>query len=204
MIFFPEENSTDADFADKELADLSKSDAVFISVPFTEDREESPWAEESVVPTSKILSDNPSREYEVRVGQLTIIVADSHGNEYYRLTKVPKANQLENYLKKVSKEVEDANEKLQKNLDKARASLEEKSDRKGAIKSLLKNFKEDVVGLEAQEESIRMYHDILDAARSELAELKEAGDAEGLKALKKELDKTDLESEIDEALDEIK
>ena len=204
MIYFAEEHATEADFADKELAEISKSDAMFIQVSYTEDREKSPWAEDTIVPTSKILSDNPSREYDVRVGQLTIIVADSYGNEYYRMTKVPRANQLETYLEKVSKEVEKANDKLQKNLDKARSYLEEKSDRKNAVKYLLKNFKEGVVGLEAQEESIRMYHDILDAARSEIAELKEKKDADGLKELSKDLGKTDLDAEIDEALDEIK
>ena len=204
VIYFPEEGATDADFADKELARLSKSDAIFIRINYTEDREESPWAEDSVVPTSKLLSENPSRDYDVRVDQLTIIVADSYGNEFYRLTKIPSGSQLKSHLKKVRDKVEDANEKLQKNLDKARKSLEEKGDRKNALKYLLKNFKEELVGIEAQEESIRMYHDILDAARSEMAELKENGDIDGLKALKKDVDKTDLEEEVEEALDEIK
>ena len=204
VIYFAEENATDADFADKELAEISKSDAVFIQISYTEDREVSPWAEETVVPTSKLLSDNPSREYKVSVGELTIVVADSYGNEYYRMTSVPKASQLKSYLEKVTAEVEKANEKLQKNLEKARDYLDAKSDRKNALKYLLKNFKEGVVGLDAQEESIRMYHDILDAARSEMAELKDKKDADGLKSLKKDLDKTDLEKEIEEALDEIK
>jgi hypothetical protein len=203
VIYFPEENSTDADFSSKELAELSKTDAVFVKIPYTADREASPWAEESAVPTSKLLSDNPSREYDVKVGSSTVIVADSYGNEYYRLSKEPKADQLKAYIDRVKDQAEKATEKLQKNLDKAKAYLD-KEDRKNAVKYLLKNFDEDVVGLDPQEESIRMYHDILDAARSELATMVEKKDADGIKNLAKEFKKTDMEDEIDEALDSVK
>jgi hypothetical protein len=203
VIYFPEENSTDADFSSKELAELSKTDAVFVKIPYTADREASPWAEESVVPTSKLLSDNPSREYDVKVGSSTVIVADSYGNEYYRLSKEPNADQLKAYIDRVKDQAEKATEKLQKNLDKAKAYLD-KEDRKNAVKYLIRNFDEDVVGLAPQEESIRMYHDILDAARSELATMVEKKDADGIKNLAKEFKKTDMEDEIDEALDSVK
>ena len=203
MIYFAEENATDADFSGKDLAELSKTDAVFVKIAFTEDREVSPWAEESVVPTSKLLSDNPSRDYDVPVGRTTIIVADSYGNEYYRLSKTPKGDQLKAYISKVNDQSEKASEKLQKNLDKAKDYLD-KQDRKNAVKYLLKNFGEGVVGLTPQEESVRMYHEILDAARSELATMVENKDADGIKNLAKELKKTDMESEIDDALDSVK
>jgi hypothetical protein len=203
VIYFPEENSTDADFSSKELAELSKTDAVFVKIPYTADREASPWAEDSAVPTSKLLSDNPSREYDVTVGKSTVIVADSYGNEYYRLSKEPNADQLKAYIDRVKDQAEKATEKLQKNLDKAKTYLD-KEDRKNAVKYLLKNFDEDLVGLDPQEESIRMYHEILDAARSELATMVEKKDADGIKNLAKEFRKTDMESEIDEALDSVK
>ena len=203
MIYFAEENATDADFQGKELAELSKTDAVFIKISYTEDREESPWAEKSVVPTSKLLSDNPSREYDVPVGKATVIVADSYGNEYYRLNGTPKADQLKASVDKVKDQSEKAAEKLQKNLDKAKDYMS-KEDRKNAVKYLLKNFDEGLVGLDAQEETIRMYHEILDAARSELATLVEKKDATAIKSLAKEFKKTDMETEIDEALDSVK
>ena len=203
MIYFAEENATDADFSGKDLAELSKTDAVFVKIAFTEDREVSPWAEESIVPTSKLLSDNPSRDYDVPVGRTTIIVADSYGNEYYRLNKTPKGDQLKAYISRVNDQSEKASEKLQKNLDKAKDYLD-KQDRKNAVKYLLKNFGEGVVGLTPQEESVRMYHEILDAARSELATMVENKDADGIKNLAKELKKTDMESEIDDALDSVK
>jgi len=176
---------------------------VFIKINYTEDREKSPWAEESVVPTSKILSDNPSRDYNIQVGKSTIVIADSYGNEYSRMTKNPSGSQLKGYITKVKAQVDKTNEKLQKNLDKANDYLANE-DRKNAVKYLLKNFKEGIVGLTAQEDSIRAYHDILDAARSQMADLVEKGDSDGLKALKKDLDKTDMEKEVDEALDSLK
>jgi hypothetical protein len=203
VIYFASENATDAEFSDKGLADLSKTDAVFVKIAYTADREKSPWAAETVVPTSKLLSDNPSRDYNVPVGKVTVIVADSYGNEYYRMTKAPSTDQLKGYLKKVKDQADKISEKLQKNLDKANEYLTN-NDRKNALKLLLKNFKEGVVGLQAQEDSIRAYHSILDAARTEMAELVEKRDAEGLKSLAKDMDKTDMEKEIDEALAELK
>jgi hypothetical protein len=176
---------------------------MFIKITYTEDREKSPWAEDSVVPSSKILSDNPSREYKIEVGKMTVVIADSYGNEYSRITKQPKATELQGYIKKVKENVEKTSEKLQKNLDKANEALAAK-DRKGALKLLLKNFGEGVVGLTPQEESIRAYHEILDAGRTELAELTEKGDAAAMKALAKEFDKTDLEKEINEAIKAMK
>jgi hypothetical protein len=176
---------------------------VFVKVPYTEDREKSPWAEDTVVPTSKILSDNPSRDYNIAVGKATVIVADSYGNEYYRMTKTPSGDQLKGYIAKVKDQVDKANEKLQKNLDKANDYLA-KEDRKNAVKYLLKNFKEDVVGLQAQEDTIRAYHDILDTVRSQMAEMVEKGDKEGLKNLAKDVDKTDMEKEVKEAIDGLK
>lgn len=203
LIYFPDENDSDFAFADKELAAMSKDEAVFVKVPYTDDREASPWAKESVVPTSKILGDNPSRDYDVPVGKFTVIVADSYGNEYFRLTRKPSADQLRGYFEKVKDQVDKADKKLQKNLEKANDCLA-KEDRKNAVKYLLKNFKEGVVGLKAQEDTIRVYHDILDTARGEMAKLVEKGDTDGLKSLAKELKDTDMESEIDEALDDIK
>jgi hypothetical protein len=203
VIYFPRESDTDATLADKELAEISKTDAVFLRIPFTEDREKSPWLSDSAIPTSKILGDNPSRDYNVTVGKLTIIVTDSYGNEYTRLAKQPKADELKGYIKKVKENTDKMSEKLRKNLDKANEALAAK-DRKGALKLLLKNFSEGVVGLAAQEESIRAYHEILDAGRTEMARLTEKGDAAALKALAKDFAKTDLEKEIDEAIKGLK
>ena len=65
---------------------------------------------------------------------------------------------------------------------------------------LLKNFKDGQVGLEAQEESITLYHEIMDAAREELASLISDGDTDGLKKLAADMKKTDLEGEIKSAI----
>jgi len=203
VIYFAGENDTDASFADKDLADISKEDAVFVKVAFNADREKSPWAEDTCVPTSKILSDNPSRDYEIAVGKMTVVIADSYGNEYTRVTKQPKASELKGMLKNVKENADKTSTKLQKNLDKANEALAA-SDRKGALKLLMKNFGEGVVGLTAQEASIRSYHDILDAGRTEMAELTEKGDAAGLKLLAKDFAKTDLDKEISEAIKGLK
>jgi hypothetical protein len=199
LIYFPDENDNDRSFADKELAAMSKDKVLFVKVPFTEDREKPPFAEESVVPTSKILSDNPSREYDVQVGKMTVIIADSYGNEFYRLYKKPTARQLEGYVEKVKKLEERATDKLQHNLDKAKEYLD-KNDRGKALHYLLRNFKEGLVGVSQQQDSIRVYHDILDKARDAMDTMVKKGDKDGLKDLAKDVRNTDMESDVDEAI----
>jgi hypothetical protein len=203
VLYFTDEAASDFELYGEDFAELSKVDAMFIKIAYTADREISPWAEESVVPTSKLLSDNPSREYDVKVGKATVVVCDWFGNEYFRTDNNVKADKLKSMIERVSDEVEDANDKLQKNLDKANGYVE-KEDQKNAIKYLIKNFDEDVVGLDAQEASIRLYHEIMDGIRGQKDELVKKGDVNGLKELSKIVKKTDLEKEIDEAMETAK
>ncbi len=205
VIWFMGESESEADVADKEIAEVSKSDAVFIRVEYSADREESPWAEESVVPTSKLLSGNPSRDYDIRPGKSTVVIADSHGNEYFRMSSMPRANRLKTYIEKVDDAVEKQNEKLQKYLEKARDEVDG-GDRRKALRYLLKNFDDGngPVGLEAQEESIRLYHEIMDEIRTEVEALVEKGDVSALRSLEREVRNTDVEKEVEEAIDELK
>lgn len=205
FIFFPGEDekyNSDSYFYGKDLRDLADNEAVFVRVPYNGDREPLPDAELSPVPMPKLASDNPSRDYAVK-SYPTFIVADSYGNEVFRLGKNPKAGDLEKYFGEVSSRMDKTHDRLRKNLDKARQAVE-KGDTKGALSKILGNFKEDVVGLEAQEETIRLYHEILDGARSQAAELASAGDDESLrklKEMKKLFRNTELETEIQDLLD---
>jgi len=199
VLYFSDEADSDFELYGEDFAALSATDGMFIEIPYTDDREVSPWAETSVIPTSKLLSDNPSREYSVEVGKATVVVCDWFGNEYFRTDNRVKADKLKAMLVKVADLVEDSNKSLQKNLDKAVAA-NEKANTKDAIKNLMKNFEEGVVGLDAQEASIRMYHEIMDSLREQKDALVEKGDSNGLKELAKLAKKTDVEKEIDEAL----
>jgi len=203
VVYFPDEADSDFELYGEDFAELSKTDGMFIEIPYTDDREVSPWAEKSAVPTSKLLSDNPSRDYSVEVGKATVVVCDWFGNEYFRTDTRIKADKLKAMLVKVADLVEDANEKLQKNLDKA-TQANEKANTKDALKLLMKNFDEGLVGLDAQEASIRLYHEILDGLREQTAALVENNDIEGLKALAKLVKKTELEKEVDDAMASVK
>jgi hypothetical protein len=152
-----------------------------------------------VVPVAKILSDNPARDYGVPDGRSTLIVADSWGNELFRPGSVPNHKTLEGYLAKVESLVEKANKKLEKNLEKARKAHTE-GDRKDAIKYVLRNFDDGLVGMTAAEDTKTLYREIMDSAEAEVEKLVEKKDVEGLKTLARELRKTDLEKTIDEAL----
>lgn len=205
VVYFADE--TDGDFVlyGDDYAELSKSSAVFIKVPYTEDREESPWAEDSEIPTNRLLSDNPAREYDVRVGKATVIVCDWHGNEYFREDNKVRANRLEAMIKRVPDQVKKANDKLERNYERADKEKQD-GDIKGALRYLSKNFDDGngPVGLPAQENSIRLYHEIMDDSRAKIEKLEDARDVDGLKELKKELRRTALEDEIDEAIVSVK
>jgi len=167
-------------------------------VAYNENRDKAPESD-SPVPVSKLLSDNPAREYKVAVGKPLFVVADWFGNSYFRSDKKPSAAELKMMIDKIPGKVEDSNKKLAKTYDAAKTAWD-KTDRNNALKSLLKNFKEDVVGLEAQENSIRLYHEILDATRNKMNELHEKGDVDGLKGLAKEVKGTEVAKEIDAAI----
>jgi hypothetical protein len=130
-----------------------------------------------------------------------VLVCDWFGNEYHRTDCKVKAKNLEKMIDGVTDRVEDANDKLQKNLDRANKYVD-KEDTKKAIGYLIRNFEEELVGLDAQESSIRLYHKILDDVRAKKDEMVKKGDVDGLKNLAKEVKKTDLEKEFDEAIEE--
>lgn len=199
VVYFPGEKDDGSALAHPDIAFLSKNGALFIKVPYNADREKSPWETESVVPVSKLLSDNPSREYGIKVGRQTVLVTDSWGNDFFRFENVPTAEQLRASVKKVSDKSETVNKKLAKNYESARAAWD-KQDRTNALKAVLKNFKEGVVGVEAQQNSISLYHEIMDAARTSIADMASKGDKDGLKGLAKELKGTDAAKEIETAL----
>lgn len=206
LIFFMGEGDSDSAYMGDEIASISKDSVIFVRVPHTDNRELDPWAEETVVPTNKLLSDNPARDFEVKVGQRTWIFCDPYGNEMARSTKEMKGSTLKAQTKKVEKFLEKNEKDLKKCLEKAQEAEAEK-DVKKMMKYLLKNFKSGLYGYDSQEATTRMYHDQLDSARGEIAELTEAADEASIDKLKdmaKMYKKTDLEKEIDEAIETIK
>ena len=184
----------------KDIIALATNKATFIRVPYTSDREPG-WDDGSMVPTSKILGSNPSRDYGIKTYP-TMIVADCYGNECYRLTAKPDASSLEKKIDAVADTMKRSNERLQKGLESAKSAFETK-DRGKTLRTLVDNFKTGLVGLEAQESSVKLYHEIIDAGRKDLDEAVAAGGKDlvtRLKDLKKIFKDTELNKDIDAAL----
>ncbi|MBE7492804.1 MAG: hypothetical protein HS108_13765 [Planctomycetes bacterium] len=201
VVYFPGEGEGDTAWYGRELAEMAKKDAVFIRIPYNPDREKSLF-DESVIPTSKLLTDNPSRDYKIPVGKATVLVTDSWGNEYFRFSTPPKHPELKGAVDKVADKVDATNKKLQKTYDVAKAAWDKK-DHAGTLKAILKNFKEGIVGVSAQEETIRLYHELMDAVRAEVKDLSEKGGAEAekqLKTMKTTYKGTAVAKDIDTAL----
>jgi hypothetical protein len=184
--------------ADKDTKALVDVKAVFVRVPYTSDREKAPGTD-SPVPTCKLTSDNPTRDYGVKAYP-AFIVADKFGNEFFRIEgKKPTAKELDGYFGSVAKKVDDTSKKLQKSLEAANKSWGNK-DRKSALSNTLKAFKDGWVGYEAVEGYKRLYNELMDDARAEITKLADAKDAKALKALKSSLKGTDAEKDADAAI----
>lgn len=200
-----DDDSTDADYiSGKDIVELAKNKAVFIRVKYNKDREES-WDDGSMVPTSIILSKNPTRDYHIKVFP-TMVIADCYGNEYYKGTKKPDAAALKRYFESIADQMKKSNEKLQKKLDDAKKSFEAKDTAK-TLKALSENFATKIVGLEAQEGSIKLYHQVIEGGRTQIKDTVAAGgkDVEKkLKELKKTYKDTELAKEIDAAIKDLK
>lgn len=201
LIFFAgesEEQNSAGYMNEPSIKDLVDAKAIFVKVPYTSDKEKAP-STDSPVPVSRLLSDNPTRDYDVR-SYPTFVVADKFGNEYFRIqSKKPQAKELEALFEQVAGKAEDASKKLQKHLDAANKAWGQK-DRANALKSVLRVFKEGYVGLSPVEPTVRLYNEILEDARAEIKRLRESNDMKGLKALKAVLRGTEAEKEVDEAL----
>jgi hypothetical protein len=199
VLYFADESNSDFAVYGDEIAALSKDAAVFIKFAHNPDREKSPWAEESVVPVNKLLTDNPAREYKVSAGKATMIVCDWFGNEYFRPSSHSNADQVKRFLDQVSLKADKDNAALEKRLNKAR-KYADKSDVRRAIKSLVDNFETGIYGLPAQENSVQLYRELIQQGREKLSEAADKGDSTAIKELAKLYRDTELEKEADEAL----
>ncbi|MDC1142481.1 hypothetical protein OAU50_05280, partial [Planctomycetota bacterium] len=205
VIYFAGEKDNEFTVYGEGLRELSMKSAVFIKFEYNPDREDAPDEDEatSIVPTNPLLSRNPAKAYDVRIkAEGTLVVCDWYGNKHYDTKASSKVKAITALVEKVADQVEKDEKSLRKNFEKAQAAVK-KEDRKNAIKSLLKNFKDGKVGLAAQEESITLYHKIMDTARDDMADLSEAKDVEGLKKLAGDLKKTDVEDEIKAAIKDL-
>lgn len=205
ILFFMEEEMDAVDGSreihDKELAAMAKKgDAVFLLVEYNGDRTPS-LDTGSPIPTSKLASPNPGREYNI-TKYPSLLVCDYHGNEHNRFDKCPTVKDLKKKLEGLADAMEAAEQRLRKNVDIAKGQLEKK-DYRNFFKTLFKNFGEGIVGLDAQNEGIKMYREVIDTTREEINEILEKRPEDGsarLKALSKDFRDTELRKEIDDAM----
>jgi len=208
VLFFLDEGMSAVDATKmlhgEEIAKLSKESAVFILIEYNNDR--TPSLDTGCpIPSSKLASANPSRDYGI-TNTPSWLVCDYHGNDYTRFTRAPDAKQLATKIEEVTATMDLVNKRLQKNFDEAKKSLDAK-DTAGFLKHAMKNFKEGVVGLSAQEETIRAYNKTIDDARDEVDDIlsEKPKDAEKrLKEMQKTFKGTELAKDIKDALEIIK
>jgi hypothetical protein len=208
VLFFPE---ADLDLMDageqlygEKIHKVSDDSALFVLVEYNSDRTPS-FNDGSKVPTSKLLSPNLSRDYDVRKHP-TYIVCDWFGNEYKRYTKTPSEKALLKTIGGIKNDMEALDKKLEKTLEDARKALKDK-DLPKFFKAAQKNFKTGTVGLKSAEETIRLYRKQLDEGREKMNKVLDDRPEDGedqLKDLSKAYRDTELETEIKDAIDILK
>lgn len=203
LIFFPAKegiSTLDGFVYGDDYKKLAEDKAIFVRVAHNADRTPAPFAGESPIPQLRLASDNPSREYKI-TQYPTFIIADKYGNEVRRLTSVkpPTVKDLETYFAEVPGKVETINKEMAKNLESVQKAWEKKNA-KEVIKAARRNFERGVVGLEAQQETIRIYNEALDSLRDEIKGLDAKKDAGKLKNLEREYRGTEIAVEIREKL----
>ncbi|MBE7491923.1 MAG: hypothetical protein HS108_09255 [Planctomycetes bacterium] len=208
VLFFLSEGMTGVDATKmlhgEDVAKLSKEKAFFVIIEYNNDR--TPSLDTGCpVPTSKLAGPNPSRDYNITTTPAWL-VCDHHGNEYTRFTRVPDGKQLSTKIEEVKDAMDAVNKRLQKTLDEGKKALDAK-DTAGFLKAALKNFKEGVVGLSAQEETIQAYRKLIDSSREEVDTIlkEKPKDAEKrLKDMQKIFKGTELTKDINDALQILK
>ncbi len=209
VLFFIEEGmdavTASREIHDAELATMAKDgEAFFLLVEHNADRTPS-LSTGSPIPTSLLTDANLGRAYNISTYP-SLLICDPHGNEYRRFSRAPGAGDIKKRIEEVSAFMEVTEHKLRKNLDLAKAKLESK-DLRNFFKIVLKNFREGVVGLDAQNESIKVYREVLDNARDEIDEILEDRPRDAmtrLRAMSKSFRDTELDKEIDDAIEIIK
>jgi hypothetical protein len=209
ILFFIDEETSAVEASramhDATLAKMSKDgDAYFLIVEHNADRTPS-MTTESPVPTTKLLDTNPARAYDIR-NYPSVLVCDWHGNETRRFNDEPVASDLKRRIDEVSEYMTAWEEKLRKNLDEAKAEFEKKDMRK-FFKLMNKNFREGLVGLDAQNEGVKLYRTAINDALDEVDRILEDRPKDGhskLKKLSKDYRDTEIRKEIDDAIDIVK
>jgi hypothetical protein len=198
IVFVPAEQDNDRLLYGEDFAELSRAKALFIKVVDRGDRTRPSWEAESTVPTPKILSANPARDYDVPVGRTTILVCDWFGNEYSRLAGNSRANVIERSVDGIQRQVEADVRRLERQVERVEQSIE-RDDVGGAVRALLRIFGEGKAGLKPIEDAARLYHKLCDDARVTLEKLVDEGDEAGIRELERTFRNTDFANEVSEA-----
>ncbi|MCA8911166.1 MAG: hypothetical protein KDB82_05655 [Planctomycetes bacterium] len=209
VLYFPD---PDVDLMDageelngEDVHKVSDDSALFVMVEYNADRTPS-FDDGSKIPTSKLLSPNLSRDYDVRKTP-SYIICDWFGNEYHRYTKTPSEKDILKKLESVKDEMEKLDKKLGETLQAAKKALEEDKDLRDFFKEAQKNLRTGTVGLKSAEDTISMYRKALDDGREKINKILDDRPEDGqdqLKEMSKDYRDTELEQEIKDALDILK
>lgn len=170
-----------------------------------DDEESSDEADEdeviSPVPVNKLSADDLWSAYEVDDAG-TYLLTDWYGNVVETYSSKPSKGVIA-LAKALGEKREKAIEGMVKDLEDAQEEFDE-GNTKRALKSLFKVFDEELAGFEPTEDAATLYAKIIEQGQAELDRYKAASDESSLKEMARTFRKTELESSIDAALDELK
>jgi predicted component of type VI protein secretion system len=186
---------------DEELAKLAQNrEVTFLIIEHNADRTPR-LTDGSPIPTSRLTSPNPGREYDIR-RYPTVVVCDQFGNPYQDFGRVPPVRALKTAVESVEDEMKAANERLQRDVEAAEKALEDKNMR-AFFNAATRTFRTGVVGLEASERMRTLYRQVIDEQRKQIEDILDERPEDGVNRLRdmsRNFRGTELASEIDEAI----
>jgi hypothetical protein len=205
VLFFLEEGMDaiegSMEIHDVELATMANEGlATFLLIEHNGDR--TPRLDDgSPIPTSKLSSPNPGREYDIR-RYPTIVVCDHFGNDYQNFNRVPQPRQIKAAVESVADHMESTNNRLARDVEAAEKALEDKNIR-GFFTAALRCFGTGVVGLESAEKMRSIYRNFIDEQRKEIDTILQDRPDDALNRLRgmsRDFRGSELQAEIDEAI----
>ena len=198
MVFVDANTKTEAD---KDVVELSKKDAVFIRVMkvnltgIDEPKDsKAKKAEKPVVPVARLEQPDLWQSFGVKSAG-TVVVADWYGNETNRYPSMPGAAVLTSAIKSAVDSVDKNDKKLEK-IAEAASQAADSGDTKGAVRNVLKYFKEEKTGFASFSRMVTLYNTLVADGRAKIQAAREANDEAAIKDLTSTFKGTDLESEL--------
>ncbi len=155
----------------------------------------------SAVPQSRFLAGDLWKAYDVKTAG-TVIAADWFGNSKQTWSRAPRESEVIRTVETIPALVERDAKVLASDLQRLEGYVE-KNDHSRAVSQAVKMFKRDLAGHEAVTKAAEHWTKLMDEGRQSISSLESQNDVIGLRRLRGTYRGTDIESELNRAIERV-